>query len=106
MHELPDCSIDAYIFDCEITVDGFERHPGCLAWHSDFVEGGTRINMLRYKKHLMFIKDIKTVFKQWQYGECRCCFKHVRCLDKHVKTCNSNEINHVWSGGVFEPKKI
>ena len=55
--------------------------------------------------HLIFIKDIKSFFKQWQCGECRRCFKHVGHLDKHVKTCNGSEIKHVWSGGVFEPKK-
>ena len=98
--------INRFIFDCKTTARGFEEHPGCLAWCSNFVEGGTRINMLRYKKHLMFIKDIKTLFKQWQCGECRRCFKQVWHLDKHVKTCNGGEIKHVWSGGVFEPKKI
>ena len=63
--------INGFIFDSEITADSFEGHPGCLAWCSDFVEAGTRINMLRYKKYLMFIKDMKTLFKQFQCGSCR-----------------------------------
>ena len=33
--------INGFLLDCEITADGFEEHPGCLAWRSNFVEGGT-----------------------------------------------------------------
>ena len=25
-------------------------------------------------------------------------------LDKHVKTCNGDEIKHIWSGGVYKPQ--
>ena len=51
--------INGFIFYCEVTADGVDWHAGRLAWRSDFVEGGTRVNMSRYKKHLMFIKNIK-----------------------------------------------
>ena len=85
--------VNGYIFDCEVTANGVEGHPGCLNWCSDFVEGSTRINMLCYEGHLMFIKDIKTFFKQWQCGKCRRCSNYVSHLDKHVKTCNGAKIN-------------
>ena len=97
--------INGFIFDWEISADGFNGKPGCLNWRSDFVEGGTRINMLRYESHLMYIKNIKCLFKQWQCGKCRRCFNKVYILDTHVKTYNGDEIKHVWAGGVFEPKK-
>ena len=53
----------------------------------------------------MFIKDIKNFFKQWQCGKCRRCFNQVCHLDRHVKTCNGDEIKHIWSGGIYKPTK-
>ena len=88
-----------------MTEGGFKGSPGCLNWQSEFVEGGIRINMLRYENHLMFIKDIKCLFKQWECGKCKRCFDHVCNLDRHIKTCNGGEIKHVWKGGVYNPKK-
>ena len=96
----------AYIFDWEVTDGWFKGSPGCLNWRSTFVEGGIRINMLRYEKHLMFIKDIKCLFKQWSCGKCKRCFDQVCHLDRHIKTCNGGEIKHVWKGGIYELKKI
>ena len=42
---------------------------------------------------------------QLQCGKCQRCFNQVINLDRHVKTCNGGEIKHIWSGGVYEPKK-
>ena len=53
----------------------------------------------------MYIKHIKTLFKQWQCGQCRRCFDCVDNLDKHVKICNGGEIKHIWTGGMFNPPK-
>ena len=66
--------INGFIFDCEVSTDGFNGKPGCLAWRSENVESGLRVNILRYKDHLMYIKNINALFKQWQCGECRHCF--------------------------------
>ena len=57
--------VNGYIFDCELTADGVEGRLGSLSWRSEFVEGGLRINMVRYEGHLMHIKDIKTFFNKW-----------------------------------------
>ena len=76
------------------------KSPGCFSWQSDFAEGGLHINMVQYEKHLMFIKGIKTFFKQWQCGACRHCFKQPCNLDKHVKICNGDKVKNIWSGGM------
>ena len=44
-------NINGFIFDCEVTMGGYEGQPGCLKWRSDFVEGGMRINVLHYDGH-------------------------------------------------------
>ena len=31
--------INGFIFDCEVTADGFNGKPGCLSWRSEYVEG-------------------------------------------------------------------
>ena len=63
--------------------------------------------MLEYEIHLMFIKDLKCLFKQWECGKCKRCFDHVGHLDDHVKTCNGGEIKHAWKAGVYNlPKNI
>ena len=66
--------VNAYIFDCELSDGGNKGSPACLNWRSDFIEGGIRINMLEYENHLMFIKDLKCLFKQWSCGKCKRCF--------------------------------
>ena len=88
-------NVNAYIFDCEVTDGGSKGSPGCLNWRSEFVEGGIRINMLRYENHLMFIKDLKCLFKQYACGKCKRCFDKPSHLDRHIKTCNGGEIKHV-----------
>ena len=55
--------INTYIFDYEITSRGCNGSPVCLSWHSKFVESDIRLNMLRYEGHLMFIKELKSLFK-------------------------------------------
>ena len=54
--------------------------------------------------HLMFIKDMKSHFKQFECGTCKRCFKKSKHLDMHIKTCDRTLIKHVWKGGVYEPK--
>ena len=41
--------VTRFIFDCELSESGNEGAPGCLSWHSKYVEGGVRNNMLRFK---------------------------------------------------------
>ena len=85
-------NVNAYIFDCELSDGGNKGSLACLNWRSDFIEGGIRINMLEYENHLMFIKDLKCLFKQWSCGKCKRCFDYVCNLDDHVKICNGGEI--------------
>ena len=87
--------INGYIFYCEIVADGVEGHPGCLSWHSEFVEGGLR----------MYIKNINAFFSQFRCGKCRHCFDKPCHLNDHVKICNGGEVKHIWTGGVYEPKQ-
>ena len=96
-------NISAYIFDCKITnVTGRAR---CLSWCSEFVEGGIRLSMLRYKDHLTFIKELKALFKLFQCGDCKQCFKQTTHLNDHINICNGTSIKHVWQGGVYNSKK-
>ena len=98
-------NINTYILDCALSDARNTGSLACLNWRSDFIEGGIRINMLEYQNHLMFIKDLKCLFKQWECGKCKRCFDHVGSLDQHVKICNGGEIKHVWKGGIYNPKK-
>ena len=60
--------INGYIFDCELTNKGRQGKDGCLSWRSKYVEGGIRLNMLQYNDHLIYIKNLNTLFKQFECG--------------------------------------
>ena len=67
--------INGYIFICELTDEGQPKHAGCLKWYNIFfVYGWTQLNMLRDENHLMFIKELKPLYKQFQCAEFESCF--------------------------------
>ena len=64
--------INGYIFVCELT-DGATKAAsigkwlpqfGCLNLGSEFVEGGLHLNMLCFNDHLIYIKNLKSLFNQ------------------------------------------
>ena len=87
--------VNAYIFNCDLSNGGINGAPGCLDWRSDVIEDGIRINMLEYENHLMYIKDLKCLFNQYECSKCRRCFDHVSNLDQHVPICNGGLIKHI-----------
>ena len=97
--------INGYIFDRKLNDAGTVGSPGCLQWRSKHVEAGLRLNMLRFERHLMFIKKIKSLFEQFQCGDCRRSFKQTSLLDSHLESCNGGVVTHRWCGGIYEPQK-
>ena len=92
-------NVNAYILDCELTANGDAGTPGCLRWRSQHIAGGIRVNMFWFEQHLMFINNIKLLFKQFQCGSCRRCFKLSTHLDKYIKSYNGGVVTHRWCGG-------
>ena len=49
-------------------------------------------------------KKLKTLFKEYECGICKRCFKQSSDLDRHKKICDGTLIKHVWKGSVYDPK--
>ena len=52
----------------------------------------------------MYIKKLKSLFVQFDCGQCKRSFKQSVHLNDHIKTCDGTLVKHVWKGVVYKLK--
>ena len=66
--------IIAFIYEWDVDITGKKGKADGSMWRSLQVEGNLCLNMLVYNGHVMYIKKLKALFKQFQCLKCKHCF--------------------------------
>jgi hypothetical protein len=62
------------------------------------------LNLMRYKNHFMFIKDLNQIRHCYRCKKCSKIFNNMEACNRHEKTCDEL-IKHTFVGGVYEESK-
>ena len=62
------------------------------------------INLMRYKNHFMFIKDLNQIRHFYRCKKCSKIFKNMEACYRHEKKCDEL-IKHIFVGGEYKASK-
>ena len=62
------------------------------------------VHLLRYDKHVCYIRDPEAVFKKYRCPNCDTFFRKPYYLERHLTSCDER-VKHLYPGGVYFIKK-